>query len=271
MVSLLDALLTLPFVNRFYLNTGYIPTDVVHELQSHERFSLLFYSVSPWLVYLLMTVWLVASVLLILGYCGRIMSLLTYVAFLSFKNRYPVPMNGGDAMLGILLFLAMFMELDSYYVLPWIRSRQGKPRENQARIWPVRMVQAQLAIAYFFGFLAKAQTPDWMNGSAMLYILNQTHYATLSFVWLSHLPILANLLTYFPIVCELCFPFLVWFRQTRLYVLAGAFLLHLGILLAMNVGMFSEVMWVGLILFLSDEEVERAATWFKPLFRGSKT
>ena len=73
---------------------------------------------------------------------------------------------------------------------------------------------------------------------------------------------LVNLATYGTILIEIAFPFLIWQRSTRPYLLAAAIFLHLSSALLMGLFYFSFVMIMGHMSFVRPEWLTRlGAAW----------
>jgi hypothetical protein len=82
--------------------------------------------------------------------------------------------------------------------------------------------------------------------------------------------LLVAVLTWSALVFELAFPMLIWDRRFRPYALAAGTLFHLGIELTLTIPMFSAVMLVSYVSFLSDDEAERALAFLRRLWRPSR-
>jgi len=73
---------------------------------------------------------------------------------------------------------------------------------------------------------------------------------------------LINLATYGTILIEIAFPFLIWQRSTRPYLLAAAIFLHLQFALFLGLFYFSFVMIMGHLSFVREDWLARlAAAW----------
>ena len=66
---------------------------------------------------------------------------------------------------------------------------------------------------------------------------------------------MVNMATYATLLVQIAFPFLIWQQRTRLYVLAGAILLHFIFAVSMGLFYFSFVMIMGLISFVRPESL----------------
>ena len=149
--------------------------------------------------------------------------------------------------------------------------------------WPVRLMQIQIGLVYFFTGLSKLGG-DWIDGEAVYWVLND---CTLTRWPYSRLPIpllACRLMSWGTLVLEIGFPFFVAVGRPWRFVLGGeggramgfrlAFTLpalrpwallaglafHLGILIHTEVGWFSPATVAWYALFLSGEGVRNFVT-----------
>ena len=74
---------------------------------------------------------------------------------------------------------------------------------------------------------------------------------------------LVNVATYATILIEIAFPFLIWQRATRPYLLAAAIFLHVQFAVLLGLFYFSFVMIMGHMSFLRPEWLARLGAWWK--------
>jgi hypothetical protein len=159
--------------------------------------------------------------------------------------------NGGDVLLRSLLFWAMFLPLDARWAV-WRRAGQ--------RVVPVRVLSiasaailAQVALMYACSGYYKLYG-GWQSLDVLERILRSDCYAKPWAAALLEYPRLLALLGRVVLWSELVLPWLVFSpigtRSLRLIVITWFAVLHLGIELALNVGLFSYVCWLALVLFL---------------------
>jgi hypothetical protein len=113
----------------------------------------------------------------------------------------------------------------------------------------------QVCYVYFFTALAKLQGEMWLNGTAIYYTMRVEEFRATA--W--NIPLTENhyfvvLGTYFTIMMELAFIFLVWSRTTKFYVLILGVLLHVGIWIFMRIDDFSWIMIGTYFVFITDDE-----------------
>jgi len=115
-----------------------------------------------------------------------------------------------------------------------------------------------MSIVYFIAGLAKLQGSTWWNGYASWLTMNSPLFnegIELNWIadprmgeWFWHY--FSFLSTYVTLVFEITFPFLIWNRYLRPWVLFGAVMLHAGIAIFMGLGGFGAIMLSGCMAFV---------------------
>ena len=132
--------------------------------------------------------------------------------------------------------------------------------------WAQRLMQLQVATVYLGAFLSKAGGEKWANGTAAYYPLHLPE--TVRFPMLgSDVLWVINLITWGTIAVELALATLVWVPRLRLYVLAAGVMLHLGIEYSMNIPLFSFMMIVSYVTFLTAADFQNFLAWAKTPLR----
>ncbi len=201
-----------------------------------------------------------------LGWQTRFWTICLFILESSMIYRNPAVVNGEDLVFRVLLFYSCFAPLGaSLSVDRWLLSRQSEtatPRELPM-IWAVRLIQVNIALVYLISMPYKLtdESGEWARGDAMYWaMMNDTWAGRLPHHWFyGHRGVfLSVLMTYGTIVIELAFPLLVWFRKTRLLVLAGITSLHLGIAVIIpNVAFFTLSMVCSFWLFVPADDLRR--------------
>ncbi len=97
-------------------------------------------------------------------------------------------------------------------------------------------IMIQICIVYFFSSLHKLQGKLWTNGTALYYILNVDEFcASRLNKYITSSIYLVMFLTFSTILFQVSFPFLVWFKKTKIYILLIGVFFHLGIFVLMRV------------------------------------
>ncbi len=206
-------------------------------------------------VLLLYTALLVASLALAAGWHARLAAAVVFVALLSFERRNPWVFNGGDGLLRIVAFYLMLSPCGAAVSVDARRRNPSAAWEFPLRApWALRLMQIQLSVVYIAGVWDKVQGAAWNNGTAVSYALRLTDIAGLPTpAFLSHSPVVVNLLTYGTLATELGIGVLVWNRRLRPWVLLVGAAFHLSIGWSIRVGFFGLTMFVLYLSFLDPD------------------
>ncbi len=194
-----------------------------------------------------------------LGWRTRLFHLLSFVSVVSLHNRVTILENGGDVVLGIVTGLSLLLPLGLTFSIDSVRQKAAVPAP--IRSIAVALLLFQLFVIYFLNGIQK-NGPSWRSGGALELVLAQSRIVTtFGDWWLAHARASLPLLTYISIGIEIFAPFLLlspWHSsRCRLVGLVCLALLHIGIGLAVNVGLFSAAMIVFLTLFIPAEFWDR--------------
>jgi hypothetical protein len=135
-----------------------------------------------------------------------------------------------------------------------------------------RLLQIHLCMIYLFAGLAKLLGPSWWNGTALWGVLANFEMAPMRFRaytsflgWLGSNPLYYGLFvtlgTFFTLVFEITYPFLIWRPSLRWFFLGSAILLHGLIGLMMELGTFALLMLAMNMIFLRKEEAYWLLSW----------
>jgi predicted DCC family thiol-disulfide oxidoreductase YuxK len=149
------------------------------------------------------------------------------------------------------------------------RGQAAKPRRRAAPYrspWAcacTRLMQIQMAVVFFYSGASKLKGDDGWNGDAIWLVFTSEEYHNGPFVdFLASHYWLVNAATYGTVLIEIAFPFLIWQRATRPYLLAAAVLLHLQFAALMGLFYFAFVMIAGHMSFVRPEWLKRlGAAW----------
>jgi hypothetical protein len=197
---------------------------------------------------------LVASVALAAGWHTRLAAVVVFVGLMSLERRNPWVFNGGDGLLRIVAFYLMLSPAGTALSVDRRRRHPDRFWEFPARApWALRLMQIQLSVVYVAGVWDKVQGAAWNNGTAVSYALRVSDIAGLPTpAFLSHSPVVVNLLTYGTLATELAIGVLVWTGLRRWVLLVGiAF--HLSIGWSIRVGFFGLTMFVLYLSFLDPD------------------
>ncbi|HKB42019.1 MAG TPA: HTTM domain-containing protein [Gemmataceae bacterium] len=223
---------------------------------------------------------MVGMFLFTIGFATRVTSVIAWVAALSYVHRATSTVFGMDQISIILLFYLMIgpsgatFSVDRLLACWWAR-RKGLPeppvKPMVSANFALRLMQVHFCIIYMASGLSKLQGPSWWNGQALWGTMANYSFAPMHWpIYLDFLRFLAEhrvlweiVMTggsYFTLVVEISFTFLVWRKSTRWLILIGAVMLHTGIGLIMGLTTFSMTMMCLMLCFLPPETFHRALT-----------
>ena len=191
-----------------------------------------------------------------LGFFTKVTGWISLIALISVWNQNPLILDGDDAILRVMLFYLLLspcgrvLSLDSGFKCPRVKSE----------IWPLRLIQFQLALIYFVSGWVKFHSPEWQDGSVLQYVLIHPEYSRWDFTPLLTNPfilLLMSTLTFIIMWWEVLFPFLLFHPKSRCICIFIGIAFHLGLLIFMNLRWFSEIMLVLYLAFVPDRYFRR--------------
>ncbi|MFZ5609731.1 MAG: HTTM domain-containing protein [Pseudomonadota bacterium] len=262
LLILADLINRAPDLTAFYSDYGVWPRPAAMAFSSPWRWSLYFLSGEPAMIALLFAVQGVVALFLILGYRSRLMTFLSWLLLGSLANRNLVIQQGGDQLLGLLLFWAMFLPLGARWSVDAALRPESAPLGEARHFSPATIaILVQAASVYFFGALLK-DSPIWMpRGEAVYYALHLDSFATPIAVYFRAFPMLLQGLTYFVWTLELIMPVLMFsplfHLPLRVLGLSLLIAMHLGFAAFLHIGLFPAISIASLLLFLPTEVWDR--------------
>jgi hypothetical protein len=243
-----------PALYSFYGADGILPSHPDGPLGSWGLLQLDSGPVAVTIVYLLL---LVGALCLVFGFKTRLAAVVVFVCLVSFARRDPWVLNSGDLLVVVLSFYLMLAPSGAALSVDrWLAARRRFWEFPMRSLWPLRLIQVQVSLLYFFAVWAKLRGETWNDGTAVSYawrIEDLERFPIPDLVTDSLL--LVNLLTYGTLAVELALAILVWNGKLRPWVLLLGVGLHLGIDYAVRVGFFSYAALVAYVAFLPPETV----------------
>lgn len=178
-------------------------------------------------------------------------------------ERNAFAMDGGQELLVVLAFYLCFTDCGRHFA--W-RARTVKPvpewldtTATAVHNVAVFSIAAQICILYFWTGFYKISGPMWRDGSALYYILRDDRFTLPGVSQLVYgSPLLVTIGTYATVVFQLSFPYLMWVRRAKPFVIALALGFHTGIAVLMGLVMFSAIMVIADFSLLTDGQFETA-------------
>ena len=199
-----------------------------------------------------------SSIMFTLGYYRRLNALFLFYGWISLLNRNPLISNPSLGYIGwMMLACAIIPKGERIGFLLSEKQRQEEkikwemPDVIYYGMWII------IGISYTASGLHKLQCPDWINGTALNYILDGP-MARQNFIvkFLLLNPLLIKVMTWASLFLEISCMFLGTFNKTRKYYWFMFMGFHLGILATIN---FADLTYGMLIVHLFTFD----ASWFK--------
>jgi hypothetical protein len=242
----------------FFGPHGWLSPSTVTALPEHSiwSWSWFYWIDSPVLLWTVHVAALIVFALFTIGLWSRAMSILAFLATISYINRASLTQFGLDdtnAMLAMYLMVGPCGA--TYSVDRWLkRRRAGGQFATEPSIGAnvaIRLLQVHMCVIYLFSGIGKIQGVNWWNGNAILMAVANQEYQSLDITWLIHYRQLAALLAHITVFWEASYCVLVWPRLTRPIVLAIAVGMHLGIGMFLGMWTFGLAMIIGNMAFVS--------------------
>jgi predicted DCC family thiol-disulfide oxidoreductase YuxK len=262
-----------PRLFEFWTDAGWMPLWVAMQW-NNPGLSLFFYFTAPWQLVAFHIFFLLCCLAFMVGWRTSWVKWVLYIGKLSYDYRNQVLPYGADLVLSCLLLIFCLAPVGRAMSLDRVRAvRAAKRGDLTATVPPysspwagacIRMMQIQMAVIFFYTGVSKIKWDAWRNGDALWLVLSSFDYYNRVYVdILAHHYWIGIVGTYATIFIELAYPFLIWQRRTRPYLLAAAIFLHLQFALFLSLIYFSFVMIMGHMSFLDPDWLHRLGAWWK--------
>jgi len=203
------------------------------------------------LVKTLIFVYILFLVFLLFGLMTRLSAIISVgLHFLVLQSMHNY-VYGADYFFTILLFYCALLPLNRYYSLDNLISRKRTERINAfieqflSATVVLRLMQANICIAYFFSGFDKVLGPTWRNGEAIWKALHNFNgvvdYEKFDAMASTHIFLIAAWATF---LLEMLYPIMANFKYTRVFWLVGIIGMHISIVVLLGLFHFSAIMIV---------------------------
>ena len=267
--------LATPYLFDLWGDAGWLPRALLpDEIPNSWTQSVFFYFTSSWQWLAFHFVFLFACAAFMVGWRTSWVKWVVLIGQLSYDHRNPLLRYGVDRILAHVLLILCLAPIGYALSFDRVRALRAAKRVSLAATLPTyaspwanactRLLQLQMAILFFYSGIAKVRGNDWWNGDAVWYVFTlDEYYSNLLLDIFAHQYWLVNAATYATVLVEIAYPFLIWQRATRPYVLVDAILLHLGFFVFLHLAYFSFVMIMGHMAFLRPEWLTNLGVWWK--------
>jgi hypothetical protein len=225
---------------------------------------------------------LVVLVLFTIGLWTRVTSVLAWMAALNYIHRSPMTLFGMDTMMNVALLYLMIGPSGAAFSVdrliakrrvgdhssPDLRATACEPEPSVSANLALRLFQVHFCIIYMAAGLSKLLGSAWWNGTALWGTLANWEFTPLRFAvyadslrWLCRHRLLWEIVmsvgTFYTLILEISFPFLVWKPNLRGLMIIGAVLLHTTIALTMGLVNFGLLMLALVFAFVPAAVIHR--------------
>lgn len=250
-----------PDLRYWYTEQGIFDLSTALTLNGRERLNMFYWLRNFDSVTVAYAMWgaaMLFSTTFCLGLWTRISTIALYVLVTSFDHRNTLVLHGGDTFIRILLFWMMFAASNTYFSLDSSISKlKSKTLPAKSSAWPLRAMQIQVAIMYLATFWHKKDGDAWWNGTAVFTVSQLIDFKRYSIPFLYSSWYTIKLATWMTLFFEGSFAFLVWFKRTRLWILALGLFFHLGLEWHLNIPLFQWASMASFTLFLYRDDFKR--------------
>lgn len=263
-----------PYLFDFWGDAGWVARELIlSEERDPWTQSVFFYFNAPWQWVAFHVFFLICCAAFTAGWRTSWVKWVLLIGQISYDYRNPMLPYGVDKILACLLLLLCLAPIGRAMSLDRVRAvRAAKLKNLEATLAPytspwtgacTRLMQIQMALLFFYSGVGKIAGEDWWNGDAVWIVFTtHEHYSKIVLDLLASHYWIVNAATYGTILIEIAFPFLIWQRATRPYLLAGALFLHAQFAILMGLIYFSFVMMMGHMSFVRPEWLTRiGAAW----------
>ena len=253
----------------FYGNHDWLTYEFIgSHLKSLSAPSVFFYFTQPWQWIAFHLFFLVSCAALSVGWHTSWVKWIVWLGHLSYMNCNPAILYGADYLAASLLFILCLAPVGSALRLGSRDKAASQTTQERDRRWGVacnRLIQIQMVILFLFSGITKLKGESWWSGDAVWISVMVYDFwrPSLFLSWLSHHHGVINLFTYGALGLEMAYPFLIWGKKTRTFMMIGALIFHLQIAFMLGLVYFSAVAIAGHAAFLRQE-------WLAGLFQNLK-
>jgi len=262
-----------PRLFEFWTDAGWMPLWVATQWNDPGQ-SIFFYLTARWQLVVFHVFFLLCCLAFMVGWRTSVVKWVLYIGKLSYDYRNQVLPYGADIVTCCLLLIFCIAPIGKAMSLDRVRAVRGAKRSNLEAALPpytspwagagIRLMQIQMATIFFYTGVSKLKWDAWRNGDAMWVVLSSSDYYNGFYVdFLAHHYWVGVVATYATIFVEIAYPFLIWQRATRPYLLVAAVILHLQIAVFLALIHFSLVMITGHMSFLYPDWLHRLGAWWK--------
>lgn len=202
-----------------------------------------------------------------LGFYYRISAALLFLSFTYIELIDKTTYLNHYYFISMICFLMMFMPAHVYFSIDAYRN--AALRSDKIPQWCIDSIKLFVALLYVFAGLAKIN-PDWLLHALPLKIWLPARNDMPVIGFLFNYTWIHYLFSWFGCVYDLCIPFLLWNKRTRLIGYFFVIAFHVLTSMLFPIGMFPYIMIVTALIFFSAEFHQRIIQFIQRFIPGSR-
>ena len=156
----------------FYSDEGPTPRSLAATYTNIFFVSLHMISGRKEIIALLFLLAFIFAVAMLVGYRTKLTTFISWFLYISLINRNPLIVEIGDYILKLGLFFSMFLPLGACYSIDSALNNSNKPIPKSIFSIGTTAYLIQMASMYVFSALLKTKNSEWVDGTALFYVLN---------------------------------------------------------------------------------------------------
>ena len=220
-----------------------------------------------------LTVYVICLFLMTIGLFTRTSAFCAFLLNESLFNQFLLNLSGADVFLKLsLLIIALSNSGDAFSFDNVRRTLREDWRKTGFKPalkpqWALRMMQVQVAYVYFITSLCKLGEPRWVDGTALYYVVRYEDLYRLQVPFLFSNIWTSKILDWLSLAFECSFPYLVWIKETRYFMLLWGTLFHIGIDWSVNIPLFEWIFIGAYVNYIAPADLTRVWNAVKRVVR----
>lgn len=237
-ILLTDLLIRSLSIKAFFTDDGVLPISILKQYNwSPTYFSFHALCGDLWWQILLFIINAVCVILLMIGYRTRLLTFICWAFLTSLQNRNPFILQGGDDLLRLLIFWAIFLPWGERYSI----QKKSSYKTAYFSLANIGYILLPCSVLFFSALLKTS--PEWRSeGSALYYALSLDQIRMPLGTFLYEYPQVLAPLTHLVFYIELCAPILIILpfvsKKIRIIGIISIICLFIGIACTLYVGLF---------------------------------
>ncbi|WP_424962895.1 HTTM domain-containing protein [Ekhidna sp.] len=212
--------------------------------------------------YLLFIICGISALAVALGYRYKVAIVTFFLSFTYIELMDKTTYLNHYYFVSILSFLMIFLPAQQYFSM----DARRKGSHDYVSKWSIDSIKLLLGMVYFYAGLAKLNS-DWLFNAMPLRIWLPGKYDVPLFGDFLHQEWVIYAFSLGGVIYDLCIPFLLLWRRTRLFAFIMVVVFHVLTRVLFPIGMFPYIMIVSALIFFDARVHERIIEFFKRIFK----